>query len=248
MMEPTCMSENKKKIIFIVNPISGTQSKELVLSLLDEKIDKEMYTWEIVYTERAGHAIEIAADAADKNTDIVVAVGGDGTINEIARSLVHTNTALGIIPCGSGNGLARHLQISMDPRKALEILNDGIIDIIDYGKINGTDFFCTCGVGFDAFVSLKFANAGKRGLLTYLEKTLQESLKYQHPMSVASRASFCSGTFSRPRNVLNSYSPSRYSGLRCDSSGRNVTFRSSYQTACGISMLIPLAYWSCAMR
>lgn len=178
-MEPTCMSENKKKIIFIVNPISGTQSKELVLSLLDEKIDKEMYTWEVVYTERAGHAIEIAADAADKNTDIVVAVGGDGTINEIARSLVHTNTALGIIPCGSGNGLARHLQISMDPRKALEILNDGIIDIIDYGKINGTDFFCTCGVGFDAFVSLKFANAGKRGLLTYLEKTLQESLKYQ---------------------------------------------------------------------
>ena len=74
-MEPTCMSENKKKIIFIVNPISGTQSKELVLSLLDEKIDKEMYTWEVVYTERAGHAIEIAADAADKNTDIVVAVG-----------------------------------------------------------------------------------------------------------------------------------------------------------------------------
>ena len=107
-MEPTCMSENKKKIIFIVNPISGTQSKELVLSLLDEKIDKEMYTWEVVYTERAGHAIEIAADAADKNTDIVVAVGGDGTINEIARSLVHTNTALGIIPCGSGkSGMKR---------------------------------------------------------------------------------------------------------------------------------------------
>lgn len=131
----TNLHERKQeKIIFIVNPISGTQSKELVLSLLDEKIDKEMYTWEVVYTERAGHAIEIAADAADKNTDIVVAVGGDGTINEIARSLVHTNTALGIIPCGSGNGLARHLQISMDPRKALEILNDGIIDIIDYGK------------------------------------------------------------------------------------------------------------------
>jgi diacylglycerol kinase (ATP) len=87
-MEPTCMSENKKKIIFIVNPISGTQSKELVLSLLDEKIDKEMYTWEVVYTERAGHAIEIAADAADKNTDIVVAVGGDGTINEIAHASI----------------------------------------------------------------------------------------------------------------------------------------------------------------
>lgn len=168
-----------KKIIFIVNPISGTQSKELILSLLNEKIDKERYSWSVVYTERAGHAIEIAARAAEEKIDIVVAIGGDGTINEIARSLVHTGTALGIIPCGSGNGLARHLHIPMEPKKALDILNEGITDLIDYGKINGTSFFCTCGVGFDAFVSLKFANAGKRGLLTYLEKTLQESLKYE---------------------------------------------------------------------
>lgn len=173
------MSGIRKKIIFIVNPISGTQSKELVLSLLDEKIDTEKYTWEVVYTEKAGHAIEIAAQAAQDEVDVVVAVGGDGTINEIARSLVHTQTALGIIPCGSGNGLARHLEIPMDPKKALEILNVGLTDVIDYGKIDGTSFFCTCGVGFDAFVSLKFANAGKRGLLTYLEQTLQESLKYQ---------------------------------------------------------------------
>lgn len=164
------MNENMKKLIFIVNPISGTQSKELILNLLDEKIDKEKYTWDVVYTKRAGHAIEIAAQAAEMKTDVVVAIGGDGTINEIGRSLVHTETALGIIPCGSGNGLARHLHIPMEPKKALEIINDGICDIIDYGKINGTDFFCTCGVGFDAFVSLKFANAGKRGLLTYLEK------------------------------------------------------------------------------
>lgn len=173
------MNENMKKLIFIVNPISGTQSKDLILNLLDEKIDKEKYTWDVVYTKRAGHAIEIAAQAAEMKTDVVVAIGGDGTINEIGRSLVHTETALGIIPCGSGNGLARHLHIPMEPKKALEIINDGICDIIDYGKINGTDFFCTCGVGFDAFVSLKFANAGKRGLLTYLEKTLQESLTYQ---------------------------------------------------------------------
>ena len=173
------MNENMKKLIFIVNPISGTQSKELILNLLDEKIDKEKYIWDVVYTKRAGHAIEIAAQAAEMKTDVVVAIGGDGTINEIGRSLVHTETALGIIPCGSGNGLARHLHIPMEPKKALQIINDGICDIIDYGKINGTDFFCTCGVGFDAFVSLKFANAGKRGLLTYLEKTLQESLTYQ---------------------------------------------------------------------
>ena len=96
------MNERMKKIKFVVNPISGTQSKELILNLLDEKIDKARYSWEVVYTERAGHAVEIAAKAAEENTDIVVAIGGDGTINEIARSLVHTDTALGIIPCGSG--------------------------------------------------------------------------------------------------------------------------------------------------
>lgn len=168
-----------KKIVFIINPISGTHSKDSLISLLKDTIDKNKYTWEIVYTQQAGHAVEIAADAAKNNIDIVVAVGGDGTINEIARSLVHTETALAIIPFGSGNGLARHLQIPMEPKKALQIINEGVEEIIDYGKINGTPFFCTCGVGFDAFVSLKFAEAGKRGPLTYMEKTLTESLKYQ---------------------------------------------------------------------
>ena len=173
------MDEEKKKISFIINPKSGTQSKEQVLHLLDEKLDKTKYAKEVVYTEYAGHAVEIAAQKAKEGVHAVVAIGGDGTINEIARSLVHTKTALGIIPCGSGNGLARHLQISMEPKKAIEIINEGIIDVIDYGKINDVPFFCTCGVGFDAFVSLKFAKAGRRGPLTYLEKTLLESLKYQ---------------------------------------------------------------------
>lgn len=173
------MDEEKKKISFIINPKSGTQSKEQILHLLDEKLDQTKYAKEVVYTEYVGHAVEIAAQKAKEGVHAVVAIGGDGTINEIARSLVHTKTALGIIPCGSGNGLARHLQISMEPKKAIEIINEGIMDVIDYGKINDVPFFCTCGVGFDAFVSLKFAKAGRRGPLTYLEKTLLESLKYQ---------------------------------------------------------------------
>ena len=168
-----------KHIIFIINPISGTQGKDSLNSLINETLDKNQFTWELINTEYAGHATEIAAEAAKNNVDIVVAVGGDGTINEIARSLVHTKTTLAIIPYGSGNGFARHLQVPMDTRKALDILNTGITELVDYGKINGTSFFCTCGVGFDAFVSLKFAEAGKRGVLTYLEKTLQESLKYK---------------------------------------------------------------------
>ena len=173
------MSDGMKKIAFVVNPISGTQGKELILKWVDEKLDRERYTAEILYTQRAGHAVEIAAEKAREGVYPVVAIGGDGTINEIARSLVHTETALGIIPCGSGNGLARHLQIPMEPKKAIDIINEGVTEIIDYGKINEIPFFCTCGVGFDAFVSLKFSQAGKRGPLMYLEKTLMESLKYR---------------------------------------------------------------------
>lgn len=173
------MDNNKKKIVFVINPISGTQGKEQILAWVNEKLDREKYDMEVVYTEYAGHAVKIAAQKAAEKAFAVVAIGGDGTINEIARSLVHTDTALGIIPCGSGNGLARHLQIPLDPKKAVDIINGGRLEVIDYGKINGVPFFCTCGVGFDAFVSLKFSQAGKRGPLTYLEQTLQESLKYR---------------------------------------------------------------------
>ena len=169
----------KKRIVFVVNPISGTQGKKAILKWIDERIDRALFDYSIVKTQYAGHAVEIAAAAAKDNVDIVVAIGGDGTINEIGRSLVHTNTALGIIPCGSGNGLARHLHIPMDAKAAIDLLNTGVCCCVDYGKINEMPFFCTCGVGFDAFVSLKFADSGKRGLLTYLENTLHESLTYE---------------------------------------------------------------------
>jgi len=169
----------RKKILFVVNPISGTQNKKLILSQLQERIDQNKYEIEVRCTERAGHAEEIAAQAASEGVYCVTAIGGDGTINEIGRSLIHTNTILGIIPCGSGNGLARHLRIPMDSRKAIDIINKGHVSKIDYGKINDKPFFCTCGIGFDAFVSLKFAAAGRRGILTYLEKTLHECLKYK---------------------------------------------------------------------
>jgi YegS/Rv2252/BmrU family lipid kinase len=173
------MSEEKKKIVFVINPHSGVSSKEHILHHLAERQADERFAQEIVYTEYAGHATHIAEALVGRGAYAVVAVGGDGTINEIARALIHTPTALGIVPSGSGNGLARHLQIPMDTRRAIDAVYDGQVDVIDYGCINGEPFFCTCGVGFDAFVSLKFAKAGRRGALTYLEKTLMESLSYQ---------------------------------------------------------------------
>ena len=170
---------SKKTIIFVVNPISGTEGKETIIKNINNNIDRKKYDFEIVKTAYAGHAEEIARNAARLFTDIIVAVGGDGTVNEIARGIIHTDSALGIIPCGSGNGLARHLQISSDPLVAIDILNKGHKICIDYGKINNTPFFCTCGVGFDAFVSLKFADSGKRGPMTYIQNTLKESLTYK---------------------------------------------------------------------
>lgn len=134
------MDKIKDTITFIINPKSGTQSKDLILKWIEERLDKDKYKLEVVYTQYAGHAVEIAAQKAQEGVYAVVAVGGDGTINEVARSLVHTQTALGIIPCGSGNGLARHLQIPLEPAKAIEVINSGLKEVIDYGTINGVAF------------------------------------------------------------------------------------------------------------
>lgn len=162
-----------------MNPISGTSDKKNIPYLIEELLDKEQFDYSIRETEYAGHAYEIAKESKEQGIDIVVAVGGDGTVNEVGRALVHSNTALGIIPTGSGNGLARHLLIPMKIKGAIQVLNDCEITDLDYGIINEHPFFCTCGVGFDAFISEKFAEAGKRGPITYLENILKEGLKYE---------------------------------------------------------------------
>ncbi len=167
------------KITFIINPISGTQKKDKIPELIEQTLDKTKFDYKIVFTEYAGQGAQIAEECSKEGCDICVAVGGDGTVNEIARALIHSNTALGIIPCGSGNGLARHLCIPMNIKGALDIINMAQIDSFDYGIVNNQPFFCTCGMGFDAFISFKFAEAGKRGLTTYVENVLKEGLKYK---------------------------------------------------------------------
>ena len=162
-----------------MNPISGTARKAGIPRIIEKVLDKEYYDFSIMQTNYCGHAYEIATNAKNDGCDVVVAVGGDGTVNEVAKAIVHSDTALGILPCGSGNGLARHLMLSLDPRRAVETINLGAVRELDYGLINGTPFFCTCGMGFDAFISMKFAEAGRRGPMTYLENILREGLKYK---------------------------------------------------------------------
>lgn len=169
----------KQRILYIVNPISGTQRKQGIVEQIEALTDHDRYDITVAATEYAGHATLLAQEAAAQDVDIVVAVGGDGTVNEVGRALVHSETALGIIPCGSGNGLARHLRIPLNTAKAVGILNKGIVHKLDYGLINDHPFFCTCGVGFDAFISEKFAESGKRGPLSYVENTLRLGLNYK---------------------------------------------------------------------
>lgn len=156
------------KIAFIVNPISGGKNKKKIIALIESRMTASGLQWQLCPTEYAGHAISLAHDA---DADVVVAVGGDGTVSEVAQGLLGTDKALGIIPCGSGDGLALHLGISRNPKKAIEQLLSGVKASMDACKVNGRPFFCTTGVGFDADVALAFAKAGKRGLKTYVSKS-----------------------------------------------------------------------------
>ena len=173
------MTGVKEKILFIINPKSGVQSKKNIPRMVEKCIDRNRYDLSVEYTSYAGHATEITASAVEKGFDVVVAVGGDGTINEVARALVHTKTSLGVIPCGSGNGFARHIGIPMDVKKAIDFINKAEHTKIDYGKLNDIPFFCACGVGFDALVSNDFAKGNTRGLASYVQKTLIDWVDYK---------------------------------------------------------------------
>ncbi|KAA5547440.1 diacylglycerol/lipid kinase family protein [Adhaeribacter rhizoryzae] len=170
----------RTQIKFIINPVSGrTKGGVDVPGLLNQLLDKERFEPEIVFTQYAGHATEIAREAAAEKIPIVCAVGGDGTVNEVARGLMGTQTALAILPKGSGNGLARHLGIPMNVSHAINILNQGQPSAIDTCTINNHPFFCTAGIGFDAHVSSVFAASTRRGLQTYVQMVLREFFNFK---------------------------------------------------------------------
>lgn len=168
-----------KNIAFIVNPISGTKTKNRVSKLIRESLNLQVFSPTVVTTEYAGHATLLAQHFALEGYYAVVAVGGDGTVNEVATGLAGTNTALGIIPNGSGNGLARHLDISTRMNRAIEMLNNSEIINIDYGMVNEKAFFSTCGIGFDALVAQQFNNGNTRGLKGYVQNIVNNIFQYK---------------------------------------------------------------------
>lgn len=169
-----------KKIAFIVNPISGTAKKEALLSHLRGIFTPSRdYQSSFYKTQGAGDAYTAAVKFRDEKYDIVVAVGGDGTVNQVARGLVNSDTVLGIIPMGSGNGLARHLKLPRFPYRAIDVILHGKAQSIDAGRINDEVFFCTAGIGFEAVIGDRFNSAGSRGLITYLEQCAKEYVNYR---------------------------------------------------------------------
>lgn len=169
----------KKRILIIINPVSGISNKERIRQLLHEKLNESNLDYTIEFTEFSGHATQLANEASENGLEAIVVVGGDGSVNEVAKGLVNTNVALGIIPTGSGNGLAHFLHIPFNLSKAIDNIKAFQVKKIDTFTING-HFGCNLsGVGFDAKVAVEFSKVKRRGFWSYFRIVLQEYLTYK---------------------------------------------------------------------
>ncbi len=170
----------KEKILFIVNPISGHHDKSKFPSIVEKLIDKDKYDYTITLTEYGGHAVELTKQAIENQYDIIVAVGGDGTINEVATTMIGASQTFAIVPYGSGNGLARHLHLPLKPDKVItEVINKGVKSKIDTAAMNGVPYISLAGVGFDAIIADFFAQDPHRGIKTYVKLVTKEYLHFQ---------------------------------------------------------------------
>jgi YegS/Rv2252/BmrU family lipid kinase len=174
---------DKPSYLFILNPNSGTsigRNADEVKKTIEAAAENHGAEPTILFTEHRSHATELVKEHAhSKNWKGIVAVGGDGTVNEIAQPLVGTAQAVGIIPLGSGNGLARHLGIPLTLDASLKRLFEGKIITIDSAQLNDIPFFCTAGMGFDAYVGHLFSQQNERGLSTYVNVSFQSYWSYK---------------------------------------------------------------------
>jgi diacylglycerol kinase (ATP) len=168
----------KKKALFIINPVSGGKKKDKVPGLIQKYLDTGTIEYQIVISTGIADARNLATQAIGR-FDAVVAVGGDGTVNEVASAIVGTDLILGIIPYGSGNGLSRFLGVPMDPVKAIQTLNGWKVASIDSAQVNGRWFFNMAGMGFDAHISEVFSHDKTRGFSSYFKSSIQEIRSYK---------------------------------------------------------------------
>ncbi len=174
----------KQRIRFIINPISGVGKKGDLPQIIEENLDHSKFDYDIAITEYAQHAKKIAYEASLEGIDIVCAVGGDGSVHEVGTALIGTQTKIAILPCGSGNGLARHLNIPMNIPKAIECINNDSSIRMDTVLVNDKPFLGIGGYGFDAIIAKKFDNYHKRGFWSYVKLVIREFAKY-NPINVS---------------------------------------------------------------
>lgn len=168
-----------KRIVFIVNPKAGTNLQKHIRQSVDRHLDHRRFIYGIWHTEKAGHAAELAQRAREEGYEIVVAVGGDGSINEVASALLHTDVAVGMIPAGSGNGLAMHLGYGRDIDKAVRKLNTATVRTIDCGLLNGHPFVNLAGIGIDGLVAKRMKGSRLRGFIPYFVRSIASGLAYK---------------------------------------------------------------------
>jgi YegS/Rv2252/BmrU family lipid kinase len=175
------------RVAVIINPVSGAHGHPDVarqrVRLATELLSAAQREYEVHVTERSGHAYELAQSVIARGALLVVAWGGDGTMNEVGRAVAFSGATLGLIPAGSGNGLARELKVPMQPEQAFRTALSAPDQTIDVGEINGRFFFNAAGVGFDAHVAWLFNNRsrGRRGMLPYVTIASRELLTYHSP-------------------------------------------------------------------
>jgi YegS/Rv2252/BmrU family lipid kinase len=169
----------KQEIWFIINPTSGISNKKRIEYQIRTYLDSLKFNYSIIYTEYAGHGAKIAKQGISEKVSIICAVGGDGTVHEIAIELIHSHVKLAIIPSGSGNGFARHFSISQRIKKSIHTINQGNFTLIDTATVNGVPFVQVAGVGYDAKISFDMVNHRFRGLLKYILLILKSYFSYK---------------------------------------------------------------------
>ncbi len=167
-----------RKILFIVNPNAGKKISGKLIETIRKELPSDIHN-DISIWKDPEHFSEILQSLKTGGYTDAIAVGGDGTVNQVAKSIVNSGIALGIVPAGSGNGLARSLGISIKTVEAIQQIARGKTTTIDSGSVNGIMFFCTSGVGFDAHIGKLFATSTKRGLSSYVKITLREFSSYK---------------------------------------------------------------------
>jgi YegS/Rv2252/BmrU family lipid kinase len=175
------MSDRKEeRILVLVNPVSGVRRRKLpgFVAMLEEGLAAKSYKIQLLVTRYAGHASRSVDEALRQGVRRFVVAGGDGTVNEVAARLAGTDAVLGIIPAGSGNGLAHHLEIPMNTAGAIRVINEGKLLRIDTCTVNGHFFASIAGIGFDARVARHFAKSNRRGFFTYARIVVKEYFGY----------------------------------------------------------------------